>query len=752
MGFRLNKPSFDKPIIQVENASDWLTISGITYTWDTYDITWLNVNIKYDNARLYTKDYAGSRVIPFKGNGSQMRIRLVKNGNFSGGSRDYVIGGLYPGGRFFVTLSANDERTAIQETSPTYFYTYTEPKLLGGTAGSKDKPFEFGAGNTDARIIVNDINAPVNGTYEYFMLRCEKLHFEDDGSQKSDGTTEVGNVSSLITNKHTVTEIISYADEYTNSYGVRSKPSILVTYGQYLWNINNYNTAKSVADPNKFDGKTILLRFYQTGHRLSGEQTYVSANSYYYYLKIYYRPRIGIVAPDVTYRRTDQYGENIGTPTVDGKPFFILNDEKLQTISISWNYNKDVPKAGYTQGYRVRLYGRDKKVVNTYYTTNNNLIINKDDVPMMCETYIDITPYYTHDSSNPEDYWYQGDIADSGEVLLLPFVSIITKLDPPRIDYPVEGSNWINNKFRVCFKLPEDFEAPYVEGGTIGYRYENIELEVNGKVFTYKITSGSTDNAIVSPQIFSAIESHLTLERGMIAFPNITNQLPQSNSYTIRVRVKRLYGNTEDWTGWSDWSEPRTFRVTKINYSVQKYDYILAEHFNNALNDVDRVRKTYGVDFPDKQANAIKNSTIIYAKQYAWEQMFMTTYNTKMKVNMYGDFDTDRQNVKFDIENKVLDKGDVLDLVWIPTPPIEVDLPEIPETILHVLPDIEETIPHVLPTIVDTTHYITALKDDELEITENDLDVFGISHGIVTHMKPGKNYIKYVEDNCDYLV
>ena len=118
----------------------------------------------------------------------------------------------------------------------------------------------------------------------------------------------------------------------------------------------------------------------------------------------------------------------------------------------------------------------------------------------------------------------------------MPFVQLISQLQATDIEYPVSGSNWINNEFRVCFRLPNDDD--YEEIGE-SYRYENIELEVNGKVFTMKSSIGATSGALIKPGMFST--STLTYRNHMVVYPNLYGDITASANYRIRVRVKKSY-------------------------------------------------------------------------------------------------------------------------------------------------------------------------------------------------------------------
>ena len=81
----------------------------------------------------------------------------------------------------------------------------------------------------------------------------------------------------------------------------------------------------------------------------------------------------------------------------------ILNSSSLSQVYVSWTYDTDQAKAGYTQGYRIRLYDKNNSLVKTYYTSSKYISIPKADIPRMQKTYIDITPYYKNDTEDERE-------------------------------------------------------------------------------------------------------------------------------------------------------------------------------------------------------------------------------------------------------------------------------------------------------------------------------------------------------------
>lgn len=611
--------------------------------------------------------------------------------------------------------------------------------------GTIKSPLEVKANATNFSLTVQGMNKCIHTQYETTKLYYTRyLHNESStpytytNTGTSLGETNIGDVNSKLVNTG-----------YEHLQKLNDSPSVsrVIKIYNYIYSMNNAQLKNLI--PEKYDGDAIRFMFYMKSVTTANVDLYNTTdfneyNKLDYCVTVYYRPRLAVNHSTIQLYENSNSGKSIE------KGSFFMYGKDTQNIYVKWSYDTTKPRTGVVNGYRINIYDKDKNVVKTYHTNTSYYTIPLEDLKVTGETFISITPYYI---SNSGDYWYQ----QIEENTISPFVRLICRLQKPIITYPVNNSNWINDKFRICFTLPEDLDRDYIEQDlavsqgvsneeTNLYRYANIELYVNGKIYAIKETNLLSNNCIIKPEIFSCLPDNMEYKRNIIICPFI-NETNISNSYSIKVRVKKNYGIVDHEYSWSDWSDVVNITMTPINYSVNKGDYVLASHFNTALNDVDRTRKTYGVKWDDKQSNAIKNSTIIKANQYSWENMFSKTYETKMTVNNYGLFDNGRSNLKFDIEDKILNLSEVLDTIWIPSDKIIVNLPQSDEKDLFVLPDIEEDIVHLLPTIIDNTHYITALKDDELLITENT----EVANVVRTVLKPGKNYIQYVEDNCNNL-
>lgn len=387
--------------------------------------------------------------------------------------------------------------------------------------------------------------------------------------------------------------------------------------------------------PKTYDAQNNQIQFRRYSPRANWEST----NQPSVTMMLYYRPRMAVDSNSVTYHRNSQSGNLIN------KGQIITNTTTLNSIYINWNYDTTLPEAGYVQGYRVRLYNYQNNLVKTYYTTNKYIEILKEDIPRLNMTYIDITPYFGNDTNNTSNYWYY-----NGTIEKIQFIRLVTELEKPQITYPVQNSIWINKDFRVCFKLPVDPDKGYE---TETYHYENIELKVNKIVYRLTTSNGTSSGSVDGSTIFSCLSNNLTYQRPVVIYPNLLNNVPNTDTYTIQVRVKKKYGTTSTEFRWSPWSDIRTFTVYFPTYEVQQYDLIMATHYNDAFDTVDNVRNTYGVSWTDKPLRAVAKSTIIMAEQYSYNTIMKKLVHTKNQVNTYATFDTNRDNIKFDYTNEL---------------------------------------------------------------------------------------------------
>jgi len=400
--------------------------------------------------------------------------------------------------------------------------------------------------------------------------------------------------------------------------------------------------------PKDYDAQTIQIRF----QRYNSRADYASDNSPSGSFIVYYRPKIDIVGNDVSYK--DIYNTNIPKSKIIAK-------HKLTDVNVSWNYDTSQVLAGYTQGYRIRLYNNDNTLVKSYYTANKNYNIPVNDIPADGRlTYIDVTPYFGNDQSSltsanyADNYWYYND----GPIEKIPFIIVSNRLNKPIITYPVNNSNWINDDFRICFQLPDDADKDSISGT---YKYDNIEFDINNKIYKFTQIQGDTltpnDTLITEDYTFSSKLDDLTYQKKIIIWPN-ANNIIKNNIYNIRVRVKRPYNATidTDW-GWSEWSDTVTLIKLVPQYEVNQGELILASHFNEVRDAVNNAKNTYGV-LEDISPRAIRNTTIIEREQYTNANMFKRIIDTKNQVNNYGPIHRDLVRIRFDYQNQIITSFD----------------------------------------------------------------------------------------------
>ena len=529
------------------------------------------------------------------------RVDGVKDFGFGTGKGDSLWGSFYPkwsegfrhGSSYNVRIRFRDNHAEYQTGHKT-FYTYQEPKLTGVSVS----PSSANAQNQSITFTQSGINDRAWSTLEqkfYTLAHCTA-----GGSNVGNGWTQVGTVGNNAS-----------------------------------FTLNGASLRGFV--PKAYDNQTVTMhvkRRNSSANWESAEQTCT--------FKVIYRPQKGVTCANTSYKKNNSFGVAVG------KGALVINDNTTTGIYISWNYDTTTSDAGYTQGYRIRLYNTSKVVVKTYYTSSKNYTIPKADIPKMQNTYIDITPYFANDQSSVAssavagNYWY------FANPVKCDFVVLATKLSKPTITYPVEGSEWINTKFRVCFQLPSDGDKG-VELET--YHYEDIEVSVNGKVF--RMTSnpeGLTSGGVQAAGAFSSTASNLTYTKKIVVAPFKASNFPTASTYQIRVRVKKKYTTVKN--NWSPWSDVRTFRVKTATFTPAVGDIIYASHYNDSKKVIDRVRKTYSVAWNTKPSDVARGTEILRT-QYPYTNLYSIIVDTKKKVNNYATFDSSQTSVKFDSTNAI---------------------------------------------------------------------------------------------------
>lgn len=425
----------------------------------------------------------------------------------------------------------------------------------------------------------------------------------------------------------------SYENAFQTGYKLKRGSEDWSANYTYIGNVTTWSRTaaemRSLA-PKNYDGQTITLRF----RRYSSSADWLSDGYADASFIVYYRPRTGVTTSNTYYKKNNSNGTSLS------KGNYIINDSSLTGVYVSWTYDTTTANAGYTQGYRIRLYNSSGSVVKTYYTRNKNYTIPKADIPKEQKTQIDITPYYGNDqadvanSSYAGSYWYY----TASTPAKSDFVIMTSVLATPVITYPINNSTWVNKDFRVCFQLPID---PDKGNEPETYHYENVEININGN-YTIRMTdsagqttSGTCVKSDNGP--FSAKVANLTYQRKLVIYPNALGSMPTASNgkYSIKVRVKKKYGTSSSQTLWSPWSSIVNVTVSTPSFSPSKEGFIYASHFNNARTLVNNIRSAYGVSWSNIPSTATADNTIISRSQYYYSVMLTKLNETKNQINGY---------------------------------------------------------------------------------------------------------------------
>lgn len=581
-----------------EPTSYWITPTGTIYRPDGnlgYNfgiscgsggvVDWANAMIVSDQTWSYGKYYGSP-------SGTAWNISGNTGSGSAGGSGSHTLS-LAEATKYRLAMTFSDCHFQWISGDDKPFYTYRKPTVNNSIAINKN-PQNANSANSFTISGINQRRWEDNNLEVEFQTRYRIKR----GSDAYTGWTSAGNVST--------------------------------------WNrsVSEMRTLVSKA----YDGQDITLQM----ERYNPSGTWESDNKPTVTFKVYYKPRKGVTCANTSYKKNNSSGAAVG------KGALVINDNTTTGIYISWNYDTTTSDAGYTQGYRIRLYNTSKVVVKTYYTSSKNYIIPKADIPKMQNTYIDITPYFANDQSSVAssavagNYWY------FANPVKCDFVVLATKLSKPTITYPVEGSEWINTKFRVCFQLPSDGD----KGAELEtYHYEDIEVSVNGKVF--RMTSnpeGLTSGGVQAAGAFSSTASNLTYTKKIVVAPFKASNFPTASTYQIKVRVKKKYTTVKN--NWSPWSDVRTFKVKTATFTPAVGDIIYASHYNDSKKVIDRVRKTYSVAWNTKPSDVARGTEILRT-QYPYTNLYSIIVDTKKKVNNYATFDASQTSVKFDSTNAI---------------------------------------------------------------------------------------------------
>ena len=420
-----------------------------------------------------TLDWVGLCIFPYSETWSNGKTNNISNaGNYVSrtsvstvlsGSYSYVLKSLNSsfshGSRYRTAIRFSDNNYEFLSGSDKVIYTYQEPTINTTVTTKYSAPQNAIMENT---FTISGTNSRAWSSYENTFQTMYRI------KKGSDNYTDWSNLGDITTWSRTATEMRNLVSK-------------------------------------SYDGQTCTLQF----KRYSPSSSWYSSNTASTTVMLYYTPRSGVTSSNVSYYQNSSSGSSISQGQV------LTNTDSLSSIYVKWTYDTYAVNAGFTQGYRVRLYDSSGTVIATYYTTNKYITIPKSDIPRLGSSTIDITPYYANDSSDPSNYWYYSSPTQ------INFVSIVAELNTPSIDYPIASSKWINDDFRICFTLPTDPDYGY-QSGT--YYYENIEVSINDYIIRLADSNGTSSGSVLQPTCFSCLSSNLTYQRPVVVYPNLVSR------------------------------------------------------------------------------------------------------------------------------------------------------------------------------------------------------------------------------------
>ena len=322
----------------------------------------------------------------------------------------------------------------------------------------------------------------------------------------------------------------------------------------------------------------------------------------------------------------------------------IIDRKKNGGINVSFTYpsNTSNEHYGIVHGYKLIIYGyKGAKIFERDYDTTNlttNMTIDVNSLMWSSANKLRIYAYYKHSSTeyNPEvdNKKYLGPYIEKT------FPTVITRLDIPEINYPAEGSSWINNNFRILFQLPNDGDfSLYPDEIADNYIYRDIQLKVTSgnQSVTYSWTS--------NPLIFSIDKA--TYKAKVSINPSLMNNFPIGNSYSLKIRVRKNYGypnaNKYAEDSWSDWSLERKFTIKTHSLSVNEGDYIMATDYEKMYNMILAMRNTYPTY--NLKCHLVKKGDYILASDF--DLVYQDIWSCFNTVNNWGKYGTTKSKVKF---------------------------------------------------------------------------------------------------------
>lgn len=282
-------------------------------------------------------------------------------------------------------------------------------------------------------------------------------------------------------------------------------------------------------------------------------------------LKIQFQPTYEPSA--MSFKKNNSQGDTI-------PPGSTIYVDEVPNIYVTWSYPSEID-SGVVNGYEITTYNASGTLLDTY-TYNvpsgevssatsrlGNITISSYDLKRGEVNQIKIRAFYNKPDGSGKLY---------GPYLSSSFVKPVGRLSTPTITYPKSGT-WHSDDFRILFQLPSDSDYnTYTSSVQGSYQYKDIQVKINNQTYSY-----STD-----PQIFSTDKSGYQKKicvRWMLA-----NSVNLSTTYNIQVRVQKNYYTSD----WSNWSSTVTIKVQELNFSVNKGDKILDDHFNTVGTSIRR--------------------------------------------------------------------------------------------------------------------------------------------------------------------
>lgn len=346
--------------------------------------------------------------------------------------------------------------------------------------------------------------------------------------------------------------------------------------------------------------------------RVNANSTGLTAETTFNAAKVLYTPTVAV--KNLIFKKNTSTGTTIN-------PGETIDKSEVTNIYTTW----DVPTGsatGVISGYRIIIKSANEKTV-TYYTSTNSYNVPVSDLTACQSHTVQVNAYYLENGNR-----HYGPSTTSNYVLPM------SRLTTPQISYPANNSNWINRKFRVLFTLPSDPDYLSLPSDVrAGYIYKDVELQINGSVIL---------SWTANPTTFS-LETVSYMAKTVIN-PSLISSFPtSSNQYTLRMRVRKNYGDPNSSIAWSDWSPVVTVNVQTASFSVNQFDEIMASHYNNMRNVLLRMRNTYPL-FTFKTIAVTAGQSKIQRSDYSNSYNDLTSIVNA--INTWGEFASSRSAVK----------------------------------------------------------------------------------------------------------